>query len=131
VVAQAASATPVEVARSVVDAVNARDATAYVAAFAEDAEIRLYDGEVRLRGRSEIEQNRRRHFERYPDIRAEVLHLVEIGDRVVRHDRVWLAGEAAPAVDIVEIVTFRGGAIVRVDVIQPPDLLGTRPASGR
>jgi hypothetical protein len=124
-------ADPLTVARQVIDAVNSRDADSYVRSFSPDVEVRLFDGEVRIAGREALRENRRRHFERHPSIRAEIVALVRIDDRTVRWDRVRLAAEGA-AVDIVEIYTFRDGLVVRVDVLQPSGLVpsaATQPSA--
>lgn len=111
-----------EAVRGIVAAVNARDADAYVADFAPDAIVRLYEGDVRVRGRRAMRENRLQHFERYPHVRNEVQHVVAIDDRVIMHDRVWLDGRTSQPSDVVEVFTFDAGdRIVRVDVIQPRD----------
>ena len=121
----------IEAVRAIIAAVNARDAEAYVANFAEDAIVRLYEGEVRVRGRQAMRENRMRHFERYPQVRNELRYVVAIDDRVILHDRVWLDRRASQPADVVEVFTFDADdRIVRVDVIQPRDVFtrGTPPA---
>lgn len=107
-----------DAARTIVAAVNARDAALYASVFAENAVVRLYDGPVRISGRSAIEENRRRHFAAHPNMRCELQHLVEIGDVVVMHDRVQLTTDAE-ASDIVEIYSFDEKELIsKVDVVQ-------------
>jgi hypothetical protein len=109
-----------EAVRGIVAAVNARDADAYVANFSEDVIVRLYEGEVRARGRQAMRENRMQHFARYPHVRNELLHLVAIGERVIMHDRVWLDRRAGQPADVVEVFTFDANdRIVLVDMIQP------------
>ncbi len=111
-----------DAARNIVDAVNAKDSELYIRDLAQDVVVAMYDGEVRLRGRDAVRQNRENHFRAHPEARNELVHLVEIDDRVVMHDLVWLTpGRSRPA-DIVEVFTFEGHEIVRIDVIQPEDL---------
>ena len=125
------AATRMAAVRGIIAAVNARDADAYVANFAEDAIVKLYEGDVRVRGRQAMRENRMRHFERYPHVRNELRHVVAIDDRVIMHDRVWLDRRASEPADVVEVFTFDADdRIVRVDVIQPRDVFtrGTPPA---
>lgn len=118
----AESSMRLDAARNIVDAVNAKDSERYIRDLAQDVVVTMYDGETRLRGRDAVRQNRENHFRTHREARNELVHLIEIDDRVVMHDRVWLnAGVSRPA-DIVEVFTFKGDEIVRIDVIQPADL---------
>lgn len=118
--------------RGIVAAVNARDADAYVADFSDDVIVRLYEGEVRVRGRQAMRANRQQHFERHPHVRNELLHLVAIDDRVIMHDRAWLDQRSGPPADVVEVFTFDASdRIVLVDVIQPRDVFGRGARPGR
>lgn len=111
-----------EAVRGIIAAVNARDADAYIANLAEDVIVKLYEGDVRIRGRQAVRENRMRHFERYPQLRGEPLHAVAIDDRVILHDRVWLDRRAGQPAEVVEVFTFDAhDRIVLVDVIQPRD----------
>jgi hypothetical protein len=115
-----------EAVRGIITAVNARDADAYVANFAEDVIVRLYEGDVRVRGRQAMRENRRQHFARYPHVRNELRHLVAIDDRVIMHDRVRLDRRSGQPVDVVEVFTFDADdRIVQIDVIQPRDVTRT------
>ena len=116
-----------DAARNIVAAVNAKDAAMYARDLAADVVVTMYDGETRLRGRAEVEANRTEHFRRHPDARNELVHLVEIDDRVVMHDRVWLTPGQEEAADIVEVFTFTGDEIVRIDVLQPSSLFASSP----
>ncbi|MEO0973591.1 MAG: nuclear transport factor 2 family protein [Pseudomonadota bacterium] len=110
--------------RAIVAAVNAGDADAYVAPFADDVEVYMIGGELRIAGRDALRRNRAQHFTRHPEVRNELVHLVAIDDRVVMHDRVLLRPGTDDWADIVEIYTFADGEIVRVDVLQPRRLFG-------
>lgn len=111
-----------DAARNIVAAVNAKDAVLYTRDLAEDVVVAMYDGDIRLRGRAAVQANREEHFRRHPEARNELVHLVEIDHRVVMHDQVWLSPEQKQAADIVEVFTFSGGEIVRIDVLQPGSL---------
>ncbi len=111
-----------DVVRGIVAAVNAGDADAYVRRFAPDVQIHMLHGALRIDGRDALRENRARHFQRYPNVRNELVHLVAIDQRVVMHDRVKLYSDQERWADIVEVFTFEQGEIVRVDVVQPDDL---------
>ncbi|MEP4050971.1 MAG: nuclear transport factor 2 family protein [Litorimonas sp.] len=114
-------------AANIVDAVNAKSADQYGRDLHSDVLVKMYDGAVVLRGRDAVIQNRRQHFENNPDARNELIHLVEIDNRVVMHDKVWLDGNSeGEASDIVEVFTFEDDKIIQIDVIQPADLFADR-----
>ena len=115
------SRTRADAARTIIRAVNAQDAELYVSVCAENVVVKIYDGPVRVTGRQTLQENRARHFALYPQIRAEIQHLVEIGDVVIMHDRVWLSPGTQALGDIVEIFTFDDeGLIGKIDLVQPP-----------
>lgn len=118
------SETPkLDAARNIVEAVNAKESEQYVRDLHEDVIVTMYDGEIRLRGKQAIQANRENHFQIFPNARNELVHLVEIDNRVVMHDKVWLNGNESQPSDIVEIFTFDGDKIVRIDVVQTQGLL--------
>jgi hypothetical protein len=107
----------------IIDAVNIKNPRLYASFFAEQAVVKLYDGAVRVRGRASLLENRSRHFTLYPQTRSEIQHLVEIGNVVIMHDRVWLTDDQKTPAEIVEIFHFNEADLIdRVDVIQPVDL---------
>ena len=104
-----------------ITAVNEKDPDRYVGGFAESVQV-FVDSEMKIDGRENLRSNRARHFEHHPEVRSEIQHLVEIDDRVILHDKVWLNESDTDGQDIVEIFTFREGEVVKVDVIQPRSL---------
>ena len=112
-----------DAARNIVEAVNAKESEQYVRDLHEDVIVTMYDGEIRLRGKHAIQANRENHFQIFPNARNELVHLIEIDNRVVMHDKVWLNGNESQPSDIVEIFTFDGDKIVRIDVVQTQGLL--------
>ena len=112
-----------DAARNIVEAVNAKESEQYVRDLHEDVIVTMYDGEIRLRRKQAIQANRENHFQIFPNARNELVHLVEIDNRVVMHDKVWLNGNESQPSDIVEIFTFDGDKIVRIDVVQTQGLL--------
>ena len=113
-------------AENIVNAVNNKDASQYAKDLHTDVIVKMYDGEIRLSGREAVIENRKRHFESNSNAKNLLIHLVEIDDRVIMHDQVWLNGntEKEPS-EIVEIFTFKDNKIIQIDVIQPADLFGS------
>ena len=104
-----------------IDAVNEKDAEKYVRGFADNVQVYV-ESEMKVNGRKNLINNRARHFENHPNVRSEIQHLVEIDNKVIMHDKVWLDKTDREGQNIVEIFTFKNGKVVRVDVIQPNDL---------
>ncbi|MEL6868298.1 MAG: nuclear transport factor 2 family protein [Pseudomonadota bacterium] len=113
-----AASQKLEAARNIVAAVNAKNSEQYVRDLAADVVVAMYAGDVRLRGRDAVKANREAHFQNFPQARNALVHLVEIDDRVIMHDQVWLSDAQAAPADIVEVFTFSDGEIVRIEVIQ-------------
>ena len=116
-----------ERARSIVRAVNQKDAKLYVDNFTEDVKVYMYgeDGNFVLRvdGIEALHKNRAEHLKRHPDVRNEIQQLAEIDNRLIMHDKVWLTPDKKEGSSVVEIFTFdESGKILRVDVIQQNNL---------
>ncbi|MEO0468018.1 MAG: nuclear transport factor 2 family protein [Bacteroidota bacterium] len=104
-----------------IEAVNEKNAEKYVKGFAEDVQV-FVASEMKINGREALQANRANHFQNHPEVKSKIQHLVEIDERVILHDKVWLDESDQNGQDIVEIFTFENGAVVRVDVIQPENL---------
>ena len=104
-----------------IKAVNEKNAENYVKPFAENVEIYV-GSELKVKGKESLRLNRENHFRQHPDVRSEIKYLVEIDNKVIMHDKVWLTNSEVVGRDIVEIFTFENGKISKVSVIQPSDL---------
>lgn len=114
-------------AKSIVDAVNQRDARMYVSNFSDEVKIYMYeeDGnfELKIDGIEALFKNRSEHLKNHPDVRNEIQHLAEIDNRLVMHDIVWLTPDRKEGSSVVEIFIFdEEGKISRVDVLQEKNL---------
>lgn len=114
-------------ARSIVDAVNKRDAEQYVENFSDDVKVYMYDEGgnfvLRVDGKEALFKNRETHLKNHPEVRNEIQHLAEIDNRLIMHDIVWLTPKRKEGSSVVEIFTFdETGRIKRVDVIQQKNL---------
>ncbi|MBW1296704.1 nuclear transport factor 2 family protein [Aquimarina litoralis] len=106
---------------SMIAAVNEKNAEKYVAEFAENVKV-FVESEIKVNGRESLKANRANHFKNHPNVTSEIQHLVEIDDKVILHDKVWLDESDKAGQNIVEIFTFKNDKVIRVDVIQPKDL---------
>ncbi len=116
-------------AKSIVKAVNKKDAKMYVANFSKDVKVYMYSEEgnfeLRVDGAEALYKNRAAHLKNHPEVRNEIQHLAEIDNRLIMHDKVWLTPDRKEGSSVVEIFTFdKEGKISRVDVIQQKNLFG-------
>lgn len=114
-------------ARSIVQAVNDKDAAKYVENFSEDVKVYMYgengDFILRVDGKEALYENRLNHFRSHPEVRNEIQHLAEVDNRLVMHDLVWLTPDRKKGSNVLEIFTFNDeGKIARVDVLQDSNL---------
>ena len=105
----------------IIEAVNEKDADKYVENLADDFKVYL-DTILRAEGKENFRINRTKQFERFPKIHSEIQHIVEIDNKVILHDKLWLNGKGGKVTDIVEIFTFQDGKIEQMDVIQSKDI---------
>lgn len=114
-------------AKSIVKAVNQKDAKMYVENFSENVKVYMYgdDGnfELKIDGIEALYKNRADHLQNHPEVRNEIQHLAEIDNRLIMHDKVWLTKKRKKGSSVVEIFTFdEQGKITRVDVLQEKNL---------
>ncbi|WP_282079304.1 nuclear transport factor 2 family protein [Aquimarina algiphila] len=109
------------VIKKMIEAVNDKNAEKYVNNFAEDVQVYV-DGKQKIIGKKVLQENRAKHFKRYPKVSSKIEYLLEIDNKVIMHDKVWLDDVEGEGQDIVEIFTFKNGQVYRVDVVQPDDL---------
>lgn len=96
------------------DAYNAQDISAFIACYADDAELATLNGGVNQKG---LDAVRRRHedlFAQFPQNRATLVNRIDLGTTVIDHEAV----ERSPggeAFEVAAIYTIRDGRIARVD----------------
>ena len=104
-----------------ISAVNEKNAEKYVVRFADDVQV-FVESEMKIDGKGKLQANRAEHFKKFPYVKSEIQHLVEIDNKVILHDKVWFEKSDKEGQDIVEIFTFQNGQVVRVYVIQHKNL---------
>ncbi len=110
-----------QIIKEMIQAVNNKDAEEYVKNFADNVVVYL-ESEPKVNGKEELQINRANHFKKYPQVYSEIQYLLEIDNKVIMHDKVWLNDTDGEGKDIVEIFTFDNGKISRVDVVQSKNL---------
>ena len=104
-----------------IDAVNEKNADNYVLGFADNVQV-FVESDMKVNGKEALKTNRANHFKNHPNVRSEIQHLVEIDNKVILHDKLWLDESDETGHNIVEIFTFENNKVLRVDVIQPKNL---------
>jgi hypothetical protein len=94
-----------------VDAYNARDIDAFVAAYDADVVITDATGRAIMSGGEAIRDEYGALFEASPDLRGEILGRVSAGDWTVDQERVERAGETRELLVAYQVI---GGLITRV-----------------
>ncbi len=110
-----------QIIKEMIRAVNEKDADKYVKGFADNVVVYVAS-ELKVNGREALQKNRATHFKKYPQVHSEIQYLIEIDNKVIMHDKVWLDDVDKEGRDIVEIFTFNNKKVVRVDVVQSKDL---------
>ena len=105
------------VAQAQLDAYNAQDVDALCQHFADDMAVADLNAEPNLRGVTAFRERHVGLFAQFPQNRAELLSRVEIGNRVIDHERVFRAPDATPF-EVAAIYTFAGDKIARVDFVK-------------
>jgi hypothetical protein len=89
-------------------AYNARDLERFVACYAEDVVIENGAGEVLMRGADGMREGYGPYFAENPELHAEIVHRIELGDYVVDEERITGAGpEPVHAVAIYHLAEGR------------------------
>ena len=106
---------------TLLEAVNEKNPNKYVKGFDDQVKV-FVDNQLRIEGKQAIKNNRDSHFKNFPNVYSEIQHLVQIDNKIIMHDKVWLNKSDNNSKDIVEIFTFENGKVIKIDVIQPADL---------
>lgn len=96
------------------DAYNAHDIEAFMACYAEDAQLAGLNGAVTQAGHDAIRARHLDLFAQHPQNRAELANRIDLGTTVIDHERV----ERVPGgerFEVAAIYTISDGRIARVD----------------
>lgn len=115
--APAAAVAPETVVQQQLDAYNAHDLDAFLATYADDAELHAFHGALQTRGKEEM---RKRYQLRFSDsiVFGKVVQRIVMGDTVIDHERVRVTLPEGPGVmEAVVIYQVRDGKIVKATFI--------------
>lgn len=96
------------------EAYNAQDIDAFLACYADDAELATLNGGVNQKGLGAIRQRHEDLFAQFPQNRAKLVNRIDLGTTVIDHEAV----ERSPGgetFEVAAIYTIRDGKITRVD----------------
>ena len=104
---------PEAVAQRQLDAFNARDLTALLAVYADDAEMFEFPAKLLARGSDQLRERFSQRF-REPDLHARLRHRIVAEATVIDHECVTRTfPEGAGEIDLVMIYEVAGGRIVK------------------
>ena len=105
---------PEEVVQTQLEAYNARNLEAFLATYAEDAELTDLPDRVFARGHVEMRERYAKTFSD-PTLHAEILKRIVVGNTVVDHERVHRRFSEGPGtLDAIAIYAVENGKITRV-----------------
>ncbi len=96
---------------------NSHDAGRFTSHFANDVCVYQHPGSIAQNGRGEMLAYYLTRFKEVPNIKAELLHRIVIGEYVIDHERI----QRSPGVEPVEVLAInyvREGKIQRLDMIR-------------
>ncbi|MES2153252.1 MAG: nuclear transport factor 2 family protein [Pseudomonadota bacterium] len=99
------------------DAYNARDMEAFLATYADDAELFQFPGVSQTKGKAEM---RKRYTSRFADtiLHAQIVKRIVMGNTVIDHERVRVTLPEGPGVmEAIAIYELREGKIAKVTFI--------------
>ncbi len=106
-----------DIAQAQLDAYNAQDVDALCGHFADDVIVADLNAEPNLHGVAAFRERHIGLFAQFSENKAQLLSRVEIGNKVIDHERVFRSPDATPF-EVAAIYTFAGDKIARVDFVK-------------
>ena len=119
--------TPESVVQAQLDAYNARDMEAFLATYADDAELYAFPGTLQTKGKMEM---RKRYAVRFSDslLHAVIAKHIVMGNTIIDHERIQVTLPEGPGVlEAILIYEVQDGKIAKVTIIYGPKTVGTKP----
>lgn len=119
--------TPEAVVQAHIDAYNAHNLPAMIAAYAEDAEIYEHPAKLLFKGREELS---RRYTQRFlePNTRVAIVKRIVLANFVVDHEHITRTfPEGTGTIDAIVTSEVKDGKIVRAWLIYGPKVLDAKP----
>ncbi len=99
---------------------NNRDLDGYMALFHADVEIYDHPGVMTLQGVAAVKARYAALFRDKPLNKAEIIHRIVIGARVIDHEVIYRDGKSHEGFEMVAIYEVEDGLIKRIDFIRNP-----------
>ena len=118
--------TPEAIVQAQLAAYNARDIEAFLATYAEDAELYAFPGTLQTRGKAEM---RKRYSVRFSDglLHAVITQRMAMGNTVIDHERIQVTLPEGPGVmEAIAIYEVRDGKIAKVTFISGSKVPGAK-----
>jgi len=118
--------TPEAIVKTQLDAYNARDMEAFLATYADEAELYNFPASLQTKGKVEM---RKRYAARFsdPSLHAIITQHVAMGNAVIDHERIQVALPEGPGVmEAIAIYEVKDGKISRVTFIFGPKTPGAK-----
>jgi uncharacterized protein (TIGR02246 family) len=118
--------TPEAIVQTQLDAYNARDMEAFLATYADDAELYTFPGTLQTKGKAEM---RKRYATRFSDglLHAVITQHLAMGSTVIDHERIQVTLPEGPGViEAIAIYEVRDGKIAKVTFISGPKQPGAK-----
>jgi hypothetical protein len=108
------------------EAYNAHDIDAFVATYADDAQIFEHPATLLADGSAQIRERYAARFKE-PNLRAEIVKRIVMGNRVIDHERVARTFPEGPGLsEAVAIYEVQNGRIAKVWLVMGPKTLNSR-----
>lgn len=104
-----------DIVQKQLDAYNARDINAFMAAYSKDIQLFNYPNELRSEGHNTMRESYSSFFEKVPDLHCKILERIVIGNKIIDHEFITANGNTFKAVAIYEV---ENGLISKVTFIQ-------------
>ena len=118
--------TPEAIVEAQLNAYNARDMEAFLATYADDAELYTFPGTLKTKGKAEM---RKRYATRFSDglLHAVITQHLAMGSTVIDHERIQVTLPEGPGViEAIAIYEVRDGKIAKVTFISGPKQPGAK-----
>ena len=96
------------------DAYNSQNIDAFLACYADDAELASLNGGVNQKGLEAIRKRHEELFFQFPKNRAKLVNRIDLGSTVIDHEAVE-RGPGGDRFEVAAIYTISDGKIARVD----------------
>ena len=110
-----ATTNPEAIVNKQLEVYNQRDIDAFVKTYAKDVKLFMYPDKLNTEGQAALHKSYASFFERVPDLNAEIMNRIVLGNKVIDKEKVTINGQTFFAIAIYEV---KNGLISKVTFIQ-------------